>query len=109
MTTKQPDKNKFHFSKIECVGIMAGLFAFIGGLIQLFHTYNKKKADDISYIFIIGAIASAILWVIYHYRKRGGGALIITLVTLIGLLVLLIMKLVFEYKKDKKDKKDKNS
>lgn len=104
------NKKKFKFTNIEFLGIIAGLFALIGGLQQLIHTYNKKKAEDISYIFLIGTIVSAILWVIYHYKNRGGGAFVITLITLIGLLILLIMKLIYENndnKKAKKDKKDK--
>ena len=45
-------KTKLEFNKLEYLGVAAGLFALIGGLEQLFHTYNKKRADDISYIFI---------------------------------------------------------
>ena len=108
--TNQSDKKGLQFNSLEYLGIAAGLFALIGGLEQLFHTYNKKKADDISYIFILGAILSAILWVIYHYRKRGGGPFLITIVTLIGLLVLLIMKMVYSNKDEKgeKDERDEN-
>ena len=98
-------KTKLEFNKLEYLGVAAGLFALIGGLEQLFHTYNKKRADDISYIFILGALVSTILWVIYHYRKKGGGPFIITIVSLIGIFVLLIMKLVFSAKKKKKKKK----
>ena len=95
------------FNKLEYLGVAAGLFALIGGVEQLFHTYNKKRADDISYIFILGALVSTILWVIYHYRKKGGGPFIITIITLIGVFVLLIMKLVFSAKNKKKKKKKK--
>ena len=70
--TNQSNKKGLQFNGLEYLGIAAGLFALIGGTEQLIHTYNKKRADDISYIFILGAIISAILWVIYHYRKRGG-------------------------------------
>jgi len=104
--TNQSDKKGLQFNSLEYLGIAAGLFALIGGLEQLFHTYNKKKADDISYIFILGAILSAILWVIYHYRKRGGGPFLITIVTLIGLLVLLIMKMVYSNNDDDDDDDD---
>jgi len=105
--THQPNKKGLQFNGLEYLGIAAGLFALIGGLQQLFHTYKKKQADDISYIFILGAIVSAILWVIYHYRKKGGGPFIITIVTLIGLLSLLIMKLVYDNDDDDDDDDDK--
>ena len=101
--TNQSDKKGLQFNSLEYLGIAAGLFALIGGLEQLFHTYNKKKADDISYIFILGAIVSAILWVIYHYRKKGGGPFIVTIITLIGLLSLLIMKMVYSNNDDDDD------
>ena len=43
----QSDKTGLEFNRLEYLGIAAGLFAFVGGLEQLFHTYNKKKVDDI--------------------------------------------------------------
>ena len=88
----------FQFNNLEYIAIIAGLFAIIGGLLQLIHTYKVKQADDISYPFILGAIASTLLWVIYHYLKRGGGSFIITFVALLSLIVLLIMKICFKKK-----------
>ncbi len=102
----QSDKTGLEFNRLEYLGIAAGLFAFVGGLEQLFHTYNKKKVDDISYIFILGAIISAILWVIYHYRKKGGGPFCVTIVTLIGLLILLIMKMTYSNNNNKNNDDD---
>jgi uncharacterized protein with PQ loop repeat len=113
--TKQPNTKSLQFNGLEYLGIAAGLFALIGGMEQLIHTYNKKRADDISYIFILGAIISAILWVIYHYRKRGGGPFLVTVVTLIGLFILLIMKMVYgnnnndDDDDDDDDEKDKTN
>ena len=86
----------FQFNNHEYVAIVAGLFAILGGLLQLIYTYNKKQADDISYTFLLGAIISTLLWVIYHYHQRGGGSFIITLVVLLSLLALLIMKICFD-------------
>lgn len=92
------------FNKIEYIGIFAGLFAAIGGIEQLVHTYNTQQAEDISYPFLLGAMVSALLWLIYHYKKKGSGAFIITIIALLGLIALLIMKLVLS-KKKKKDNK----
>ena len=93
---------RFQFDNLEYMAIIAGLFAVVGGLVQLTHTYNTKKVDDISYLFLLGAIVSTLLWVIYHYQKRGGGSFIITCLALLSLLALLIMKICFK-------KKSKNS
>ena len=92
------------FNKLEYLGIFAGLFAIIGGIQQLVHTYNTQQCDDLSYTFITGAIISTLLWVIYHYHKRGGGPFVITIIALVLLLSLLIMKIVFSNRKKKKDK-----
>ena len=90
---------RFNFNNLEYMAVIAGLFAIVGGLVQLNHTYHTKKVDDISYPFILGAIASTLLWVIYHYLKRGGGSFIITFVALLSLIVLLIMKICFKKKR----------
>jgi len=98
------NQKEFQFNKIEYIGIFAGLFAAIGGIEQLVHTYNTQQVEDISYPFILGAMVSALLWLIYHYKKKGSGAFIITIIALLGLIALLIMKLVLS-KKKKKDNK----
>ena len=95
------------FGKIEYLGIFAGLFAIIGGVQQLVHTYNTQQCDDLSYTFILGAIISTLLWVIYHYHKKGGGPLIITIIALCLLFSLLIMKIIFDKRKKRKMKKKK--
>ena len=88
----------FQFNKIEYIGIIAGLFALMGGIEQLVHTYNTQQAEDISYFFILGAIISSILWLIYHYIQKGAGCFIITVVAFLGFIILLIMKIVLSNK-----------
>ena len=88
--------DRFQFNNLEYMAIFAGLFAIGGGLVQLNHTYQTKKVDDISYPFLLGAIVSTLLWVIYHYQQRGGGSFIVTCIVLLSLIVLLIMKICFK-------------
>lgn len=95
----------FKFNKIEYIGIIAGLFALMGGIEQLVHTYNTQQAEDISYPFILGAMTSTLLWVIYHYKNRKGGGFIITVVVLLCLISLFIMKIVLSTKNKIKDNK----
>ena len=99
---KSSQKDSIQFNKIEYLGIIAGLFALVGGFQQLVHTYNTQQCDDLSYTFILGAILSTLLCVIYHYHKQGGGPFIITIIALLLLFSLLIMKIVFSNRKKKK-------
>ena len=98
MLLKNMSKNvdHFQFNNLEYMAIFAGLFAIVGGLVQINHTYQTKKVDDISYPFLLGAIVSTLLWVIYHYQQRGGGSFIVTCIVLLSLIVLLIMKICFK-------------
>ncbi len=95
----KPDQGgSLQFDNLEYIAIGAGLVAILGGMSQLFYTYNAQQADDISYPFLLGAIVSTLLWIIYHYRKRGGGSFIITFIALLSLIALLIMKICFKKK-----------
>ena len=97
----KPTQEGLQFNKIEYLGIFAGLFAAIGAIEQLVHTYNVQQAKDFSYPFIVSAIISASLWIIYHYQKKGGGGVVITIIVLLALVGLLIMKIVLANKKKK--------
>lgn len=87
---------KMEFNRIEFLGIIAGSFAVVGGLEQLFKTWQTKSAEDISFPFLLGLFVSTSLWVIYHYLKKGGGPFVTTLIAWFGILVLTIMKVKYD-------------
>ena len=99
------NKKKFKFQKIELVGFFAGLIAVFGGFEQIIHTHKTQQVDGISYPFILGALISSGMWLIYHYYKKGGGGFIVTIIMLLGVITLLIMKIIISRKNKNKNKK----
>ena len=93
---KTEKEEGIEFNSIEYLGLIAGSFAVVAGIAQIVTLFQRQSADDISYIFLVGACISTGLWVMYHFLKRGGGPLITTSLTFVGLLIVLALKVVFD-------------
>jgi len=91
------------FNRIEYLGIVAGSFAVIAGLLQVHKIYSNKSARDISLWALIGAMVSTSLWIYYHYTKKGGGPFLTTTTTFLFLLVALILKIYYDYQNKNED------
>lgn len=95
---KREKEEGIEFNSIEYLGVIAGSFAVIAGVGQIVTLIQRQSAEDISYVFLIGACFSTAVWVLYHFLKRGGGPLVTTALTLIGLLMVLVIKIIYDTK-----------
>ena len=85
-------------NRIEYIGIIAGSFSVMAGVIQLYRIYKSRSSKDISLIALIGGIISTIIWIYYHYVKNDRGPIITSSLVLIFLSITLILKIYYNDK-----------
>jgi MtN3 and saliva related transmembrane protein len=85
--------------------ILTDIFGIIGAILssalylpQLIHIIKRKKADDLSYIFLILTLISSIFWIVYGIYDNSIPIIICDSFIFIITFIMIILK--YHYRND---------
>tara|TARA_Y100001968_G_scaffold306973_1_gene324320 strand:+ start:540 stop:815 length:276 start_codon:yes stop_codon:yes gene_type:complete len=88
-----------HINYIDLFGFLAAFLTTIAFLPQLYKTWQRKSAEDVSLIMLILFITGLMFWIIYGLKIHSIPILVANAITFSFNLSILILKIT--YQKDK--------
>ena len=76
----------------QVFGFSAAICLVLSLIPQLYHTYNTKKVEDLSYLFLFIQIITGILFLTYGLLLNETPLIVANICVLTQLVLLLIMK-----------------
>jgi MtN3 and saliva related transmembrane protein len=82
---------------IDILGFACAFFTATLYLPQLLHIIKSKSAKDVSMIFVVMNVFTAILWIVYGYFLDSLPIIICDSVVLLISILILISKIYYDY------------
>ena len=81
--------------KMKEFALIANIITSIGIIYQIYHTYNIKNLDQLSWIHIMSSVIVIIMWGIFNYSNKLKVASYSTLSLLILYLIIIYQKIYY--------------